>query len=67
MFRHLRRDGKLVGHLDGLAAWEEVLMSALIEHTVADLKAGRETWRVFALLAIPSFLTAVGVAMMHAR
>jgi hypothetical protein len=42
-------------------------MSAFIEKTVDDLKAGRETWRVFALLIIPSFLTAVAVAMMHAQ
>jgi hypothetical protein len=40
-------------------------MSAFIEHTVSDLKAGRETWRVIALLAIPSFLTALGFGLMN--
>lgn len=40
-------------------------MSAFIEHTVSDLKAGRETWRVFTLLAVPSFLTAVAFGLIH--
>lgn len=40
-------------------------MSALIEQTVADLKAGRETWRVITLVAVPSFFVAVSVVLIH--
>jgi hypothetical protein len=35
-------------------------MNALIVRTMHDLRGGRETWRVFALLCLPAF--AAGVA-----
>lgn len=34
-------------------------MSALIARTVIDLRSGRQTWRVFALLALPAFAAGV--------
>lgn len=38
-------------------------MSEFIQETVTDLRRGRESWRVHLLLAIPSFLLAMGLAL----
>ncbi|HWW62854.1 MAG TPA: hypothetical protein VN181_15880 [Thermoanaerobaculia bacterium] len=40
-------------------------MSELVTATINDLRWGRQTWRVLATLAIPSFLVALAVALVR--
>ena len=38
-------------------------MSAFLNHTLSDIRGGRESWRVFTLFAVPSFVIAIAVAV----
>jgi hypothetical protein len=41
-------------------------MSELIQQTVADIRGGRDTWRVVFLFGVPSFILSIIVAIPHA-
>lgn len=38
-------------------------MSYFVNQTIADIRKGRETWRVFIAFGVPSFVVAFGVAL----
>jgi hypothetical protein len=38
-------------------------MSQYIQSTIADMKGGRETWRVLALFTVPAFIIAFTAAI----
>jgi hypothetical protein len=40
-------------------------MNALLDRTIHDLRGGRETWRVFALLCLPAFIAGVFTGIIH--
>jgi hypothetical protein len=42
-------------------------MSRFLNETISDLRAGRETWRVFVALLGPAFAIAVTVTLMQLR
>lgn len=43
-------------------------MSRFLNETMTDMRAGRETWRVFVALCTPSFVLAVAAAvLLHLR
>ena len=40
-------------------------MNRFLNETMSDLRGGRETWRVFVLLASPAFVVAVAVTLVQ--
>jgi hypothetical protein len=40
-------------------------MSRFLNATMSDLRGGRETWRVFVIVASPAFVVAVAVTLMQ--
>lgn len=40
-------------------------MNRFLTATVTDMRQGRETWRVFAIFCAPSFLLAIGAAVVE--
>ena len=42
-------------------------MSHLMSHTVQDLRAGRTSWRVYLLLAIPALIAGVLAGLLPPR
>jgi hypothetical protein len=40
-------------------------MNAFIHHTIDDLRGGRSTWRVLLTVSLPSFILAVGAALIR--
>jgi len=40
-------------------------MNAFLNSTLLDLRGGRQTWRVFALLLIPAFAAGIVTGLSH--
>jgi len=37
-------------------------MPAIVNHTISDLRTGRQSWRIYLLVCSPSFAAALAVA-----
>ena len=40
-------------------------MSQFMSHTIADLRGGRETWRVIVTITLPAFLVAFAATLIR--
>ena len=40
-----------------------MIMSRFMNHTISDLRGGRETWRVLVTITLPAFAVAFGATL----